>query len=83
MGLQENWKFNTPFYYFNGKWFCYISYHKKKDETYIGFVRGYKIKHDRLISGGRKQIKVYPINPEQDIDIEELREIVVLHKSVY
>ena len=26
MGLQESWKFNTPFYYYKGKWFGYISY---------------------------------------------------------
>lgn len=83
MALQEHWKYNTPFYYFNGKWFCYMSYHQKRDQCYLGFVKGYKIQHPQLISGGRKQIKIYPINPKRDINIQELKEIVTLQQSVY
>jgi len=83
MGLQESWKFNTPFYYYNNKWFCYISYNKKKKEIYIGFVRGYLIQHPSLVSGNRKQIKVYYINPEKDINAKELKTIVALQKKTY
>ena len=84
MGLQENWKFNTPFYYYKGKWFCYISYSaKRKHEIYIGFVKGYQIEYPNLLSEGRKQIKVYRINPEQDIDIKALMKITALLKKCY
>jgi hypothetical protein len=77
--LEEHWKFNTPFYYFNGKWFCYLSYSKKRNnEIYIGFVKGYLVNHPKLLSEGRKQIKVYRINPNKDINVKELKAIVNL-----
>lgn len=84
IGLQETWKFNTPFYYYNGKWFCYLSYSaKRKHEIYIGFVRGYQVEYRNLVSEGRKQIKVYRINPEKDIDIKALKKISALLKKCY
>jgi hypothetical protein len=84
IGLEENWKFNTPFYYFKNKWFCYISYSaKRKHEIYIGFVRGYQIEFPNLISEGRKQIKILRINPEQDIDVHSLQRICILLKELY
>ena len=84
IGLQETWKFNTPFYYYNGKWFCYLSYSaKRKHEIYIGFVRGYQVEYRNLVSEGRKQIKVYRINPEKDIDIKALKGICKLLKAIY
>jgi hypothetical protein len=84
MKLQENWKFNTPFYYYNGKWFCYISYSaKRKHEIYIGFVKGHLIDHPDLVSENRKQIKIYRINPEKDIDINALKKIMNSIKKFY
>lgn len=82
--LQENWKFNTPFYYYKGKWFCYISFSaKRNNEIYIGFVKGYKIDMPNLISEGRKQIKVYRINAQNDINIQEIQKIVNSLKGFY
>lgn len=84
MALQETWKFNTPFYYYKGKWFCYLSYSaKRKHEIYIGFVRGHQVEYPNLVSEGRKQIKVYRINPEKDIDIKALKKISALLKNCY
>jgi hypothetical protein len=73
--ITEQWKFNTPFYYYNNKWLCYISYHKKTKKVYIGFIHGYLMKHAKLLSEGRKQIKVFYIEPEKDIDIKSLNSI--------
>ncbi len=84
MQLQENWKFNTPFYYHKNKWFCYISVSKKLPLiTYIGFVKGHKVAHKKLVAEGRKQIKVYYINPAKDINIKELTTICELLKKEY
>lgn len=84
MQLQEHWKFNTPFYYYNGKWFCYLSYSaKRKHEIYIGFVKGNEVEFPGLVSEGRKQIKVFRINPEEDIDVNALKKIVKLLKQRY
>ena len=84
MKLQEAWKFNTPFYYYEGKWFCYISYSaKRRHEIYIGFVKGYLIDHPDIVSENRKQIKIYRINPEKDIDIKALKKITNSLKNFY
>jgi hypothetical protein len=84
MFLEENWKFNTPFYYYKGKWFCYLSYSaKRKHEIYVGFVKGYLIEHSGLDAEGRKQIKVYRINPEKDIDVKALEKITLALKQLY
>ncbi|MES2565915.1 MAG: DUF1801 domain-containing protein [Bacteroidota bacterium] len=84
MKLEEHIKFNTPFYNFKGKWFCYISYSaKRKHEIYIGFVKGYLMEFPNLESEGRKQIKVYRIDPEKDIDVKSLKKITALQKKLY
>ncbi len=83
MGLTEAWKFNTPFYYYKNKWFCYLIYIKKKDEAYISFVLGNKIEFPNLLSEGRKQMKIYRINANENIDNSELKEIVALLKKFY
>lgn len=83
-GLTEAWKFNTPFYYFKGKWFAFISYNAKKDhELYISFVRGNQVSHPALLSEGRKQQRIYRILPGEDIDLTALKEIVALLKGCY
>lgn len=80
--LDEAWKFNTPFYYFNRKWFAFISYNaKKKHELYISFVRGNLVTHPSLLSEGRKQQRIYRIAPGEDIDIAALKNIITLFKA--
>ncbi len=83
MMLQHQRKFNTPFYYLNGKWFCFIDYHPKKRSIHISFVKGNQVSHPKLLSEGRKQMKIYKVAPEKDIDINELKEIVALLKKCY
>ena len=74
--LTEHFKFRTPFFYYNGKMFCYFSVEKKTGRIYIGFVRGYLMKHKALISGNRTQIKVYYIDKDKDVNIKELKQLL-------
>jgi len=74
--ITEQRKNNTPFYYFNGKWFCFISFHPKTLKIYVSFVEGFKIEHPKLVSEGRKKMKIFPIDPEQDIDVKSLGSIL-------
>ena len=84
IGLDEHIKFNTPFYNFKNKWFCYLSYsQKRKHEIYIGFVKGFKIEFKGLESEGRKQIKIFRINPADDINVKALKKITELLKVYY
>ena len=84
MGLEEKQKNNTPFYYFHKKWFGFLSYNKDKDhEIYISFTKGGMLEHPALASEGRKQAKIYRVNPFEDIDVKELKEIIGLLKQHY
>lgn len=83
MQLQTERKFNTPFYYYQGKWFGFLDYHKKKRSIHISFVKGNMTSHSKLLSEGRKKMKIYKINPEINIDVNELREVITLLKSKY
>lgn len=83
-GLEEKQKNNTPFYYYNRKWFGFLSYNKDKDhEIYISFTKGFRVEDPSLASEGRKQAKIYRVDPYKDIDIEELNKITELLKACY
>lgn len=82
-GLEEVYKFSTAFYQYKNKMFCYMSVRAKDRQLYLGFVKGYKMKHPSLIKEGRKQIKVIYINPEEDLPMKELNDIVKLAKNLF
>lgn len=83
IGLHEEWKFNTPFYYYKKKWFAFLSYDPKTHAIYISFVKGSSITHPALISNGRKQHRIYMIDPGNDINTGELLEIASVLKTKY
>lgn len=70
--ITEQISFNTAFFKFNGKMFCYFGVEKKSNRPYIGFVYGYKMKNALLISGNRKQIKVMYLDTDKDLDKNEI-----------
>lgn len=74
--IEERRKNNTPFYYYDKKWFCFISYHPKTKEIYISFVNGQKIDHPKLVSEGRKKMKIFHVDPANDIDVKSLKTIL-------
>ncbi len=80
--ITDAWKFNTPFFYYKKKWLCYLSYNKKNHVIYIGFVYGYKLKHPKLVSEGRKQIKVFYVDPTKDVDIKSFNRILKMATSL-
>ncbi len=64
--FSEHFKFNTAFFYFKDKMFCYFGQEKKSRQVYIGFVMGKHLKHPSLETGGRKQIKVLSVKTNED-----------------
>ncbi len=74
-GISEHWHFNTPFYYYKERWMCYISYEKKHRTIYLAFVHGYKLKHKKLLSEGRKKMKVFYLDAAKDVDVQSLKQI--------
>ncbi|WP_317899493.1 DUF1801 domain-containing protein [Aurantibacillus circumpalustris] len=81
--VEEQRKNNTPFYYYQKKWFCFISYDPKGKEIYISFVHGNKISHPTLLSEGRKKMKIFRIDAHEDIDIKSLEEILTMAIKIH
>lgn len=82
-GLEEKFKYMTAMYYYKDKPFCYLTVTGKEKKLYIGFIKGHLMKHPKLEKEGRKQIKVIYLNPEKDLPIKTLSEIVRMAKKLY
>ncbi|MBL7683616.1 MAG: DUF1801 domain-containing protein [Flavipsychrobacter sp.] len=74
--ISEEWKYKLPFYYYKGKMFCYLWIHKKYKLPYIGIVVGDKLQHPDLLLEKRARMKILLVNPEADIDVEKIKQIM-------
>lgn len=77
-GITPEWKYKLPFFYLNGKMFCYLWYDKKTGAPYIGVCDGKWIDHPALEMQDRKRMKILRIDPDQDIDVAVIDEVLGL-----
>ncbi|TAF45972.1 MAG: DUF1801 domain-containing protein [Sphingobacteriales bacterium] len=69
-------KYNMPFFYYKGKMFCYLWYHKKYKQPYIGFVEGKRLNDPFLLQEKRSRMKIMLLNPTQDLPLHTLQYIL-------
>ncbi|RYY15140.1 MAG: DUF1801 domain-containing protein [Chitinophagaceae bacterium] len=81
--ITEEWKYGMPFYYYNGKMFCYLWTNKKTGQPYIGIMEGRNITHPLLVMDDRKRAKIMYINKAEDIPASEVKEILDMAKKFY
>ena len=74
--ITEHWKYGLPFFYFKNKPFAYLWIDKKTLHPYIGVVKGIFIDHPSLDQGNRKKMKVMNIDPNADIPVEVIYEVL-------
>ncbi len=74
--ITEEWKYRLPFFYLKGKMFCYLWIDKRTKHPYIGFTDGGFIDHPMLKQGDRKRMKILLIDPNQDLPLELLQEVL-------
>jgi hypothetical protein len=74
--FTEHFKFKIPFFYYKGKWCCYLSTEKKTKNIYIGFINGSKMKNKKLVAGKRTMIKILYVDKEKDIDQKLLKALL-------
>ena len=74
--IQVAWKYASPFFVYRNKNLCYLWVDKSNNHPYIGFIDGSQLDHPLLASGERKQIRILPIDPEQDFPVEALHQIL-------
>jgi hypothetical protein len=78
--ITEAWHYNMPFYFYNGKRFCYLWVHKKYNQPYLGIVGGKQVDHPDLITEKRARMKIMLFDPMKDVPFKTIH--VVLRKAI-
>jgi hypothetical protein len=78
--ITEAWQYKMPFYFYNGKRFCYLWVHKKYNQPYLGIVDGKEIDHPDLITEKRARMKIMLFDPLKDVPLKTIH--VVLRKTM-
>ncbi len=74
--ITEAWKYRMPFFCVGKKMFCYLWIDKNTTQPYIGVVEGGKINHPMLEKGSRARMKIFRVNSQEDLPIENLYEVL-------
>ncbi len=78
--ITSAWKYGMPFFCYKGKMFCYLWFHNKFKQPYIGIVEGSRIEEPFLIRGNRSRMKIMLIDPNKDLPIKTIEN--VLQKAI-
>jgi hypothetical protein len=81
--MTAEWKYGMPFFYYKGKMFAYLWINKKTLWPYISLSDGWRLTHPALQAENRSRFKVLYIDPEKDIPIGIIREILRSAMSFY
>lgn len=74
--ISETTKYGMPCFCYKHKMFCYLWVDKKTDEPYILFVEGNRLIHSKLKAGTRSRMKIFPVNPNEDIPVTLISKIL-------
>ena len=81
--VTETWKWSAPIFELSGKGFCHLWIDKKTKEPYIGFAKGKKMDHPFLETGNRTKMKIFRVNPGEDIDVDLLQGLLEEATKLY
>ncbi|MGB0524966.1 MAG: DUF1801 domain-containing protein [Flammeovirgaceae bacterium] len=70
--MSEAWRYRMPFFLYQNKRICYLWTDKKSKEPYLGIVDGNQLEHPLLEQGNRSRMKIFRINPSEDLPLETL-----------
>ena len=81
-GTELKYKYKIPFYYLNGKPFCYLN--QSKDYVDLGFWNAahLSVHLDKMETAGRKMMRSLRYVSLEEIDSKVLQEILLDAKSV-
>lgn len=79
--VREVWRYKMPFYCIveddkNLHRFCYLWVDKKTMRPYIGIVDGKLITHPDLVREERSRMKVFYVDPVQDLPVASINQIL-------
>lgn len=74
--LTAEWKYGCPFFYYKGKMFCYLWFHKKQQQPYIAFMKGKNLKEPYLVAEGRVNIRIMLFDPNKDLPKKRIEHVI-------
>ena len=74
--ITETRKWNMPCFCYKKKMFCYLWTDKKTDKPYILMVEGNHLDHPELEEGNRSRMKIFLVNPNEDLPMETITVIL-------
>ena len=81
--VTETQKWGMPCFCYKKKMFCYLWIDKKKDEPYILMVEGKYLDHPELEEGNRTRMKILRVNPNKDLPIKTIENILQKALDLY
>lgn len=81
--VTETMKWGMPCFCFKKKMFCYLWTDKKTGEPYILFVEGKHLDHPKLETGQRARMKVFRVNPSEDLPLDTITKLLNTALDLY
>lgn len=81
--ITETQKWGMPCFCYKKKMFCYLWTDKKTDEPYLLLVEGKYLDHPELEEGNRSRMKIFRVNPNKDIPITAIENILQKALDLY
>ncbi len=81
--VTETQKWGMPCFCYKKKMFCYLWTDKKTDEPYILMVEGKYLDHSELEEGDRSRMKIFRVNPNKDLPIKTIENILQKALDLY
>ena len=74
--ITETLSFGLPFFKYKKKMLCYLYYRKKYKQHYVSFYHGDRLDYPELIQDGRKKFKILLIDPNKDLNLILILELL-------
>lgn len=81
--ITNEWKYGSSFFYYKGKMFCYLWYHKKYEKPYLSFVEGNRFDEPFLLQEKRSRMKIMLLDPIQDLPLADLNYMLEKALNLY
>ena len=74
--ITETKKYGAPCFLLDKKIMCYLWIDKKTRHPYILLANGRLLDHPMLQAGDRKRMKILPVDPNEDLPLEVINEVL-------
>lgn len=81
--ITETRKYGMPCFCYKKKVFCYLWTDKKTDQPYILMAEGKYLDHPELEEGSRSRMKIFRVNPDNDLPVETIETLLQKALDLY